>query len=67
MSEIKLMLMLCNLNDGIKSTEIDLLKIILNKYLNDEKYKSKKIKKPFLYFAKKILHNEKLKGKVFLI
>jgi hypothetical protein len=56
------MLMLSNFNDGIKSTEIDLLKIILNKYLNDEKYKSKKIKKPFLYFAKKILQNDKLKG-----
>ncbi len=54
--------MLANLNDGIKSNEIELLKIILNKYLNDEKYKSRKIKKTFLFFAKKILHNQKLKG-----
>ena len=56
------MLMLSNLKEGIKANEIELLKIILNKYINDEKYKSRKIKKTFLFFAKKILHNEKLKG-----
>jgi hypothetical protein len=61
------MLMLAKLNENIKVNEIELLKLILHKYTNDEKYRSKKIKRIFLYFAKNLLLNPKLKGKIIFI
>jgi hypothetical protein len=60
------MLMLSNLDENIKINEIELLKIILHKYTFDEKYKSKKIKRIFLYFAKNLLQYQKLKGKIIV-
>jgi len=45
----------------MKSSEIDLFKLILNKFILDEKYKSPKIKKVFLYLAKVIISNKKIK------
>lgn len=53
--------MISLLNENIKSSEIDLLKLILNKFILDEKYKSPKIKKAFLYLAKVIISNKKIK------
>jgi hypothetical protein len=59
------MLMLAKLNDSIKPNEVELLKLILHKYTYDEKYRSKKVKRIFLYFAKTILQYPKLKGKFY--
>jgi len=51
------------ITDNIMQNEVDLIKIILNKIIFDEQYKSLFLRKNFLYFSKIALFNPKLKGK----
>lgn len=57
--------MISLLNDNIKASEIELFKLILNKFILDDKYKSPKIKKAFLYLAKVIISNKKIKDLIY--
>ena len=66
LTEIRLMIILAKLNENIKGNEYELLKMFIMKYLNDEKYRSPKIQKNFLYFFKILLKcHPKLKDLVF--
>ena len=62
LAEIRFLIVLAELNENIKKNEEELMKIILYKYLRDEKYRSQKIQKNFLYFVKTLMKcNPKLK------
>ncbi len=50
------------ITENIMQNEVDLIKIILNKIILDEQYKSLFLRKNFLYFSKIALFNPKLKG-----
>ena len=53
------------LNENIKEHEFELLKMILAKYIRDEKYRSQKIQKSFLFFIKFLLKcHQKIKALV---
>ena len=62
LAEIRFLIVLAELNENIKKNEEDLMRIILYKYLRDEKYRSQKIQKNFLFFVKILMKcNPKLK------
>ena len=65
LAEIRLMIVLAKLNENIKEHEFELLKMILAKYIRDEKYRSQKIQKNFLFFIKLLLKcHQKIKALV---
>ena len=65
LAEIRLMIVLAKLNENIKEHEFELLKMILAKYIRDEKYRSQKIQKNFLFFIKFLLKcHQKIKALV---
>ena len=67
LTEIRLLLILAQLDENIKENEIELFKMIINKYLKDEKFRSQKIQKNFLLLVKVLLKCKKktLKNLIF--